>query len=443
MRSSLLFTLLCCLPSVQAAERPAALLIKNGYLISMQPGVDDAANSDVLIRNNTIIKTGKNLSEADAEVIDASGKYILPGFVDAHSHLWITTLRGQFRNKDGEFSPVSTKLGAKMQPQDIYTSIYSGAIELLAAGITASGDFFDNVRGPAWGDAGYKALSDSGIRAIMFYGGPDKTTKTPVDLQHMGSLLKSSSPRVSLGLAWRLPRDMQDQQNWAMRDREFRFAQENHLPVQVHVSGKPDAMFNALIERHYLTPFVTVIHATDAKPAQLAALEKAGGGLALTPISEQRVGYGLTRIDHFNNVKRLGLGLDGNALAGSADMFATMRLAALTQSGATKDESQPDPHRLLEMATLGGAQAIGLDKITGSIAPGKRADIQIIDPQALNMSGFGGGDPAALIVYSAGPQNVDTVIVDGQILKRNGKMLHIDSGKVVSEANASARRLLE
>lgn len=432
-----------CFSLVHAAEHPATLLIKNGYLISMEPGVADAENSDVLIRGHTIIQTGRNLSEAGAEIIDASGKYILPGFVDAHSHLWITTLRGQFRNKDGEFSPVVTKLGAKMEPQDIYTSMFSGAVELVASGITTSCDFFDNVRGPAWADAGYKALNDSGIRAIMFYGGPDKTTKTSVDLHHLRNLMAQPSPRVSLGLAWRLPRDMQDAKNWAMRDREFAFARDNKLPVQVHVSGKPDAMFNALIERRYLAPFVTVVHATDAKPEQLDALKKAGASLALTPIGEHRVGYGVTRVDRFSRLERLGLGLDGNALAGSADMFATLRLAALTQSGAAKDEALPNPRRLLEMATLGGARAAGVDKITGSIAPGKRADIQIINPQALNMSGFGGGDPAALIVYSAGPQNVETVIVDGSVLKRDGKMIAIDSDKTIDAANESARKLLE
>jgi len=441
MRLSALLLLNCCF-FASAAEGPA-LLIKNGYLLSVQPGVADAPDSDVLIHGDTIVKTGKDLSESGAEVVDARGKYILPGFIDAHSHLWITTLRGQFRNKDGEFSPVSTRSGARMQQQDIYTAIYSGAVEQIAAGITTSGDFFDNVRGPAWGEAGFKALNDAGIRAVMFYGGPDKTTKTAIDLEHLRQLMAQPSARVSLGLAWRLPRDMQDRDNWAMRDREFNFARQNKLPVQVHVSGKPDAMFNALIERHYLAPFVTVVHATDAKLQQLAALEKAGGGLVLTPVSEQRVGYGLTRTDHFHGVDRLGLGLDGNALAGSADMFATLRLAALTQSGASKDEARPDPRRLLAMATLGGAKTLGLDKMTGSIEPGKRADIQIINPQTLNMSGFGGGDPAALIVYSAGPQNVDTVIVDGKVLKRGGKMVTIDDNELIERANASARRLSE
>ncbi|MFU9137433.1 amidohydrolase family protein [Erwinia tasmaniensis] len=439
--SALLLTSL--LATVKAVEPPSSLLIKNGYVMSMRAGEADRENTDVLIRGDTIAAIGKNLHAADARVIDATGKFVLPGFVDAHSHLWITTLRGQFRNRDGKFFPVSNRLGAVMKPDDIYTAMYTGAIEQLASGITTSSDFFDNIHGPAAGDAGYRALNDAGIRAIMFYGGPDKTLATPIDLTHLKQLMAKPHDRLLPGLAWRLPRDLHDEAAWTLRDREYAFARDNHLPLQVHVSGEADAMFNALIQRHYLAPFVTVVHATQATPAQLNALEKAGGSLALTPISEERVGYGLTRYDQFKGVTRQGLGLDGNALAGSANMFATLRLAALTQSGATQDETGPDPRRLLELATRRSADAAGLGRITGTIEVGKRADIQIINPDALNMSGFGGGDPASLIVYSAEPENVDTVVVDGRILKLSGQMQHTNITALVARANASARHLRE
>lgn len=125
----------------------------------------------------------------------------------------------------------------------------------------------------------------------------------------------------------------------------------------------------------YLYPGLAVVHATDATSTQPQALERAGASLALTPLSEQRVGYGLPRLDHFGAVHRKGLGLDGNALAGSADMFATLRLAALTWSGATRDERAPDPRALLDMATRGDAEALGLSKETGTLTPGKRDGI--------------------------------------------------------------------
>ncbi|WP_338563866.1 amidohydrolase family protein [Erwinia sp. E_sp_B04_7] len=426
------------------AQQSTDIVIKNGYVMPLKPGSIDLPDSDILIRQGRIAEIGKNLPTEGRQIIDANGKFVLPGFVDTHSHLWVTTMRGQFRNQDGKFFPVSNKLGARMHPADIYTAMYSGAVELLSSGITTSGDFFDNIRGPEWGDAGLKALKDSGIRALMYYGGPDKTTKHPIDTDHLLSLVQQQQPddRVKLGLGWRLPRQLQDENNWAMRNKEFSFARHHNLPVQVHVSGEANAMFNALIKRGFLNPSLTVVHATEATQAQLAALEKAGGSLALTPISEQRVGYGLTRLDHFSRVTRKGLGIDGNALAGSGDMFATLRLAALTLSGATKDETSPDARQLLELATWHGADTLGLSAVTGSLERGKRADIQILDPDALNLSGFGGGDPAALIVYSARPENVTTVMVDGILVKQDGHMQQQDVHSLISQASKSARRLL-
>ncbi|WP_156149338.1 amidohydrolase family protein [Pantoea sp. SM3] len=438
----MLFTASCFSASLTAAP-DNTLLIRQGYLIPMTVHGEDQPFTDILVRNNQIVKIGKNLVAPDAKVIDARGKYVMPGFVDAHNHLWVTTMRGQFRNKQGKFFPVSNKLAKAMQPDDIWHAMYSGSLELLQSGVTTTGDFFDNIHGPAWGDAGFRALEKSGIRAIMYYGGPDKTTKNMIDLEHLAELEKQSTSRVQLGLGWRVPRDLSSQQNWAMRDEEYRFAVQHKLPIQVHVSGDAHAMFDALIDRHYLSPTLTVVHASDALPQQLNSLQEAGGGLVLTPVSEQRVGYGLTLLDEFKGVERQGLGIDGNALSGGANMFETLRTAALTESGYAKDESLPDPRELLTLATRRSAESIGLGASTGTLEEGKRADIQIINPNTLNMSGFGGGDPAALIVYSAQPTNVETVIVDGRILKADGKLQGVNMEELMRATNASAKGLLE
>ena len=439
---AILFTA-CCFSASVSATPENTLLIRQGYLLPMAANGQDQPSTDILIRNNQIVQIGKNLVAADAKIIDARGKYVMPGFVDAHNHLWVTTMRGQFRNKQGKFFPVSNKLAKEMQPDDIWLAMYSGSLELLQSGITTTGDFFDNIHGPAWADAGFRALEKSGIRAIMYYGGPDKTTKNMIDLKHLAGLKKQSTDRVQLGLGWRLPRDLSSQQNWAMRDKEYRFAVKHNLPIQVHVSGDARAMFDALIDRQYLSPSLTVIHASDALPQQLNALQKSGGGLVLTPVSEQRVGYGLTMLNHIEIVERQGLGIDGNALSGGANMFETLRSAALTESGKAKDETLPDPRELLTLATRRSAESIGLGALTGTLEEGKRADIQIINPNTLNMAGFGGGDPAALIVYSAQPENVETVIVDGRIIKADGKLQDINLEEQLRETNASAKKLLE
>jgi len=435
---------LCAAPALAA---PGDVLIQGGHVMTMHAPTGDVAGADVLVRDGRIAAIGPDLTAqaGDAQRIDARGKVVMPGFVDVHNHLYVTTMRGQFRNADGKFFPVASRLSAAMTPDDVRVSMRLGALELLHGGVTTTADFFDNVLTPAHGEAGLAALLDSGIRAQMFLGGPDKTTKRPIDLVLLRELVQRQreSELVKVGLAWRLPRDRSSAENWAMRQQEFDAAKALDVPVQVHVSGEPGPMFDALIDRGYLHDDVTVVHATDATARQLQALTKAGGSLALTPISEHRVGYGLTRLDDFKEADRQGLGIDGNALAGSADMFATLRLAALTWSGGAKQETAPDPRALLELATRRGAEAIGLGDQIGTLEVGKRADLQVIDLADINLSGHAGGDPAALIVYSARPDNVDTVLVGGRVLKADGALTRADMPAVIREANESARSLRE
>lgn len=446
LRRWLLVALLGGLAALHAGARGASadVLIHGGHVMTMDPAVGDIEAGEVLIRGGRIAAVGRGLQAEGARRIDARGQIVLPGFVDTHSHLWITTMRGQFRNAQGQFFPVSSRLAAAMTPADVHTAMFAGVLEQLDGGITTTADFFDNVLTRAHGEAGLRALQEAGGRALLFYGGPDKTTAREIDVEHLGALARAQAPdaRVRLGLAWRLPRDRGDAGNWAMRQREYDAARELGLPIQVHVSGEPGPMFDALVERGYLFPGLTVVHATDASPAHLAALEQAGASLALTPLSEHRVGYGLTRLDHFQAVSRQGLGIDGNSLAGSADMFATLRLAALTWSGGARDEGAPDPRALLELATRRGAEAVGLGGEVGTLARGRRADVQIIDPAALNLGGFGGGDPAALLVYSARPENVRTVLVDGRVVKQDGRLVGVDLPALLQRAQASARALL-
>ncbi|MDZ5111343.1 amidohydrolase family protein [Pseudomonas putida] len=412
--------------------------------MTMDPALGDIDQGDVLVRDGRIVAVGRNLQAPDARRIDARGQIVLPGFVDAHNHLYVTTMRGQFRNQQGQFFAVSSRLAAQMTADDTYTAMHLGALELLAGGITTTGDFFDNVLSAAHGEAGLRALQDAGIRATLFYGGPDKTTRHPIDLIQLQALAQrqSADGLVHMGLAWRLPRNRDDADNWAMRQREYDTARRLKLPIQVHVSGEAKPMFDALIQRGYLYRDLTLVHATDATPEQLQALERAGGSLALTPVSEQRVGYGLTRLDHFSDVTRLGLGIDGNALAGSADMFASLRLAALTWSGGLLSEAAPDPRALLRLATHGGAETLGLSDEIGSITPGKRADLQVIALDDVNLAGFAGGDPAALLVYSARPENVRTVMVGGNLVKQNGTLRGIDTG-LLQRAAQSATQVQE
>ena len=172
------------------------------------------------------------------------------------------------------------------------------------------------------------------------------------------------------------------------------------LPVSTHISGDrgPDQLA-FLIERGLMGRDMLLVHATGADAGALAAVENAGAAIALTPITEHRIGFGLTMLGHYTGTaSRVGLGIDG-ALGGAPDMFAVMRNAHMVQTAASGDELAILPREVLRLATMGGAEAIGMSDRIGSLEPGKRADMILIDPSALNM-GFPATDPSALLVYS-------------------------------------------
>jgi len=116
-----------------------------------------------------------------------------------------------------------------------------------------------------------------------------------------------------------------------------------------------------------------------------------------------------------------------------------MRLAALTQAGASRDETAVRPRHLLEWATAGGARALGLDAQTGSLVPGRAADLQLVRLDALNLAGFDGGDPSALLVYSARPEDVVAVMVEGRFVKRDGRLAGFDAATLLDRARQSLR----
>jgi cytosine/adenosine deaminase-related metal-dependent hydrolase len=137
----------------------------------------------------------------------------------------------------------------------------------------------------------------------------------------------------------------------------------------------------------------------------------------------------------------VSLSLDTTAISAAADVFQAMRIAIGLESIAARDATALTPRRVLEMTTIDGARALGLEDVVGSLSIGKRADLIMIRTDQLNMAPV--RDPAIAVVHSAQPNNVDTVMIDGRILKRNGKLTTVDVPTVIAEAEDSLRRLCE
>ena len=383
-------------------------------------------------------------------IVDAAGQILMPGLVDTHTHIWLSQMRGLFgRSAETRYFPLVERLGAAYRAEDMRIGTLFGAAGALQAGITTTLEYCDNIRMPQDAEAALAGLVESGIRARFLYAGHDRLAPSePLDIDHLARLHDSRADwakgaPVELGLGWRTPTADAGEAVTALAVEELARVRALGLPVSTHISGDrgPDQLA-FLIERGLMGRDMLLVHATGADAGALAAVENAGAAIALTPITEHRIGFGLTMLGHYTGTaSRVGLGIDG-ALGGAPDMFAVMRNAHMVQTAASGDELAILPREVLRLATMGGAEAIGMSDRIGSLEPGKRADMILIDPSALNM-GFPATDPSALLVYSAKPANVRMTMVEGRILQRGGRLTMLDERAVVDAAQASIEGVME
>jgi 5-methylthioadenosine/S-adenosylhomocysteine deaminase len=158
--------------------------------------------------------------------------------------------------------------------------------------------------------------------------------------------------------------------------------------------------------------------------------------VSVSPYSEMRIGFGVPKIlEYLDHGVTVGLSVDTTPLTGNWDMFAIMKAVQNIENGRAENEFRLPARRVIALATIEGARSLGLCERIGTIAKGKRADLIMIDTRHINMGPF--TDPAHMVVDSAQPWNVDTVMVDGRILKRNGKLTTIDAAILMAEATAA------
>ncbi|MDB5598735.1 MAG: amidohydrolase [Xanthobacteraceae bacterium] len=444
-------------PSSQLPQR-GNFLIKGAYIITMDAQSGDLSDGDLHINNGAIVAVGRNLTvPPGAEILSGKDMIVLPGFVDTHTHLWSTQMRGRFGDTaETIYFRTRNILAPGYQPEDSYQGTRLGAAEAIHSGITTAVDFFHNNRGMDHVNACIDALKETGLRCRFHFGPATTTTPTQsMDLAgleqlHQGWATTIGDRPLSLGLAWRGPLGITTptpgepvSPGYSVAKTEFETARRLGLPIVVHVSGvTARQQFDALVKGNFLGKDVQLAHFSNASAAEIKIAAEAGSPLTLTPLTELRVGYGVTQLgDYLAGGMKVGLGVDSNSLAGVADMFTVMKTFQGIEAGRLKNELAITPRKLLELATIEGARSIGMDDRIGSIAAGKRADVIMVNTQALNMGMFA-DDPAHLLVEAARPSNVDSVWVDGRLLKRGGRMTALDEAAVVSGAKASITEIV-
>jgi 5-methylthioadenosine/S-adenosylhomocysteine deaminase len=435
-------------------------LIKSGMVVTMDKS-GDLPCGDVLIENGRIAAVGPSIEAADAAVIDAAGKIVMPGFVNAHIHAWQTGLRGvagdwtipeYLHNMHAAIAP-------NFAPEDIFIANLVGALNQMNSGVTTLVDWCHNNPTPAHSDAALAGLVESGVRAVFLHGSPKPDPKPgqkhfseiPHPRHEIERLLRAgSNDRVSIGMAVLGPA----YSIYEVSRHDLRLAHELGVLCSMHVGGgamrTPDG-FPRLVAEGLIDERVNIVHGNNLADEQLRALIDNGATVTVTPEVELQMGFGdcLT-----GRLRALGatpsIGSDVESSLGS-DMFTNMRIALQAQRNLDNQiviaRTGRAPERIsipcceaLEWATIGGARMLGLDDRLGSLAPGKEADLVLLRADDLNMVPV--VDPVRSIVLHAGIANVETVMIGGELVKEQGRLGYPALARRKAELAESSRRIL-
>jgi 5-methylthioadenosine/S-adenosylhomocysteine deaminase len=437
-------------PAAMAAEaaKPskARTLIKGGHVLTLEK-TGDMADCDVLIEGSKIVAIGRGISAEDADVVDASRCVVMPGFIDSHRHTWQTSLRS-YLAQDNYYQIVLTQLGPLFRPEDVYIGNLLGATGALDAGITTMLDWSHIMNTPAHADAAIQALSDSGIRAVFAHGvgqiGKSAgATLQPNSQRHSTDIRRikaqyfsSDDQLMTLAMAC----GGVEFSSLEETARDFALARDLGIGMTTHVGVIPNFKSVTLMNgAKLLGPDVTHVHTSLCTDDELKMIADSGGTLSSSPLNER-----LTGIARWLKVGlRPSLSLDNETRA-PGDLFTQMRAILWHEWNYHRDASGNaliTYRDVLEFATIQGARTTGLDKKTGSLAVGKRADVILINRDDVTMIPHT-GDPAASVVLVAQPSNVSWVFVDGKVRKRNGKLVDVDVPRLQSLSQASHDYLL-
>ena len=452
--SALMISAVAAAPRQAAPKLPARgnVVIRNAYVMTMDKDVGDLKDADLHVREGAIVAIGQKLSAPGATTIDGRGMIVMPGLIETHWHMWNTLLRGMSGEKpDYGYFRTTAMLGRVFEPGDMYQGTRLAAAEAINSGMTFVHDWCHNVRNPEFARQDLRALKESGLRARFSYGAMQgHDLKQTLDLADIEKLKNewdqhSNDGLITFGMAWRghggnQPTNAVPENVWRA---EYEAAQRLGLPISVHSSGSKAALGQiGGLNKAGMIKNVQVIHAVYATGEEIAAMKAAGSSISLAPTSELRIGFGIPPTTAFLDAGiPVGLSVDTVELVGNADMFAIMKTIQGLENGKAESEFKLSARRVVELATIEGARSMGIDDKVGSLKAGTRADIIMIDTRAANLGVF--GDPAVMLVTAVQPANVDTVMVDGRILKRNGKLTSMNVALIAreaAEANAAVRK---
>ncbi|WP_433496983.1 amidohydrolase family protein [Sphaerimonospora sp. CA-214678] len=434
-------------------------LVSGCRIVSVDP-VIGTIDGDILIDGDVIVAVGE-VAETDAvgaEVIDATRMVAMPGFVDAHRHTWQSALRHRNADRHGAeyFEEVLFGIAPRYSADDVYVGTLLGALGAIDAGTTTLFDWAHIQNSPAHADAGIRALKESGLRAVFGHGHPQSdpvawnvasSLPHPDDIRRIQKEHFDAPGLVTLAMSARGP-EQTDDATWRL---DLELARELGLRTSMHVGVGDRGPEHRAVERMHragaLGDDMIFLHLNTCSDRELAHIAAAGAQVSIG-IQVEIVNQGVGPIPT-DRLLAAGLrpSLSGDSeTMGSGDMFTQVRLAMSeyrVKAGAGRNAPGSPPTLstadVLHMGTQAGADALGLGAVTGSLTPGKQADIVLIDATAPNLAPV--SDPVGAIVLAAHPGNVDTVLVAGNVLKRHGELVGVDWAEILESAYESQARV--
>lgn len=431
-------------------------LIKGAEIVTMDDKLGDFASADILVEEGAIVAVGPSLAAADAEIIDAANKIALPGIVDAHTCLWQTVLRGSVPDLwAGTYGTRLLPWRRGYTAEDNYNAAWIGAHEALSYGTTTIVDYCHNIHGPGYADASIKALKESGIRHLFehsFMSPPGDTFRTLDERLAEGKRVYETfhDPKNLTSIGFGV-----DSIGSPDIPRQLAFARRYSAPSCIHVNET--GTVDKLNADGLLGPDFTVVHGNLLSNAELDMMAGAKMPICFTPTADVNG----TPADVVRRARDRGVEVTFGCdipCSVATDTLGQLRImfnlqgfldGAIERSFSTVLGRRPPlrpglpllpPRELIRIATIVAARVLGMDSMIGSLTPGKRADIVLIDKGP-----FGSSiepDACAHVLLQTSPRDIDTVMVDGKIRVKGAKPLGFDPARAAAMIAASRGRIL-
>jgi len=433
------------------------ILLKNGIVITMDGAKRIIQDGAVAIEGQNIVAVGRTSEiekeHQDARVIDANHKAILPGIVNLHYHSHLLT-RGLFQSVtptatlDEQLIDFFYPLAKKMTPEDVYAEASLGYVEAIKTGTTCVNDIYWRIEALA------DAAKDTGIRAAICSEALDLAVSETIEDNEKGFLSKHNLAdgriKIWFGVEW-IPVCSTEM---LMKARELATKYKTGLHIHLNesmweVEQVKKKYGKRPIEEAYdlgmLGEDCVAAHCVWVNDRELKILKETKTHVAHNPVSNMLLANGFARIPEMMD-SGINVGLGTDAPQNNADMFDAMKLASMMQKAVKLDITQMPFDKVLDMATINGAKALGLEKEIGSIEVGKKADIILINLRSTRFEPVVMGKYSNLLpnlVYGAHGDNVDTTIIDGQIVMQDRKMTTVDEERVMDESKKTLDSLID